>query len=842
MQNNIFSPKVDSVNRDKLRGYLQTSAKMLLVLVFSLLPIFFIPNIFTSLNFTKTYFVIVGVLVAVILLSLSMLRSGTIKLFFPPTLAIFWLFALMGLASALLSGDKADALYGNMLEVHTAGFFVLMALIMTVSLTFASSKSAIVRLFIGLGISAFVLQFVHIFRLLFGPDFMAFGMFTTNTSSVFGSFNDLALFSGLIIIATIIVIQQISIKLTGKIIAGLLIGSSLVLLSVINFYIVWLAVGFVSLVTLLYSLSKDMWLREDEEQHKPVSKTVLGMLITVCVFSGAFIISGEYLGTVVGEATGVSHLEVRPSLDATLDIGSSVYSQDVLFGVGPNHFEDAWRLYKDPIINETLFWNTNFSAGSSFVSTLFVTTGIAGSILFVLFILGLLYTGYRSVSSAKTSDNIWYLIATVSFVVTIYLWFMTFVYVPGTVVMFLAALMTGLMLAVYCSVVSGIGATINISSSRQYGLFMIASVLVIVVVAGSSFFSVTKKYMSQVTYADAVRGFQNGASLLETDKLLIKAQDLNEQDIFVAERARLRLVELNRLNSLPEPSPTDQQNFQAALVDGIGLAERAVLIDSTNPFNHVLLASFYGLLNPEQYEGVKERRENSINTARKLDPTNPEYMILSAQLSARFGDLESARININEALKLKPNYTTALFLLTQIDIQEGNTESAINNTRAIISIEPSNPTRYFQLGVLLSTAKELKSAIQAFEAAVILDNNYANARYFLALAYLDDDREQDALNELKMVEVSNPDNENLKALIEQVEGGEFKKPESEFGVPVEDSGAVSQQDDVTTTSEEPETDLVKSLNQGDVRGQTEVLIETTTTENYKKRVESEEAQ
>jgi len=828
MQNNIFSPKIENINRDKLRNYLQISARVLLVFIFSLLPIFFVPEVFTSLNFTKTYFVIVGLLIVIVLLSLSVLRSGTIRLVFPPALALFWVFTFLALASAFLSGDKNDALYGSMFEIHTASFVVLMAVIMTVSLTFTKSKSSIVRLFIGLGISTFILQFVHILRLFFGPEFLSFGMFTTATSSVIGSFNDQALFSGLAIIVTLIVVQQVSLRIVGKVIATLIIISSLVLLSVINFYIVWLVVGFFSLVTFLYSLSKDTWLRTAGEEYSPVSKSVLGIVALVSVFSGAFVISGEYLGTVVSKTTNVTHLEVRPSLEATIDIGQSVYSKNILLGIGPNRFEDAWRLYKDPVINETTFWNTNFSAGSSYVATLFVTTGLAGGILFISFILGLLYAGYRFLFLVKSEDDVWGLIKVVSAVSTVYLWFMAFVYVPGTTVMLLTALMTGVTFAVYSSVVPNTGKTINVASNRQYGILMIIFVLIAVVVSGSVFFDVTKKYLAQVTYASAVKEFQAGANLLDTDILLIEAQKLgSEQDLFVSERAKLRLVELNRLNSLVEPSETDKQNFQAALVDGIGLAESAILLDPTNPFNYVLLSGFYGLLNPSQYEGIKERRDGMINKARELDPTNPEHLAISAQLSARFGDLNSARESLNKALQLKPNYTEALFSLAQIDIQEGNTDAAINSTRSIISIEPSNPTRYFQLGVLLSTAQDLDAAIQAFEFAISLDNNYANARYFLALAYLDKDRRKDALDQLKIVEVSNPDNVSLQALIKQIEDGTFEKPEQDFGVPVNESEVVTQQDDITTSIEAPETDLVKSLNQTNSDGNSEVLIESS---------------
>jgi tetratricopeptide (TPR) repeat protein len=150
---------------------------------------------------------------------------------------------------------------------------------------------------------------------------------------------------------------------------------------------------------------------------------------------------------------------------------------------------------------------------------------------------------------------------------------------------------------------------------------------------------------------------------------------------------------------------------------------------------------------------------------------------MSAQMAVRTGNIEGARQNITEALNLKRNFTQALFLSAQLDIAEGNTDSAIATTRAIITLEPNNPTRYFQLGLLLSAANRLDEAVAAYQAAIRLDPDYANARYLLALAYLNQGQNEPALNELRIVQQTNQDNAQLQVLIEQVESGGFEIPQ-----------------------------------------------------------------
>lgn len=812
MNDNIFLPRLNNLNKDNVKEWLQTMARGLFVLVFGLLLVFFIPNTTQGLNLglTKTFLVIVGVALTLILLSLSILRRGLFRFNLPIALGFFLTFSLIALASALLSDDKLDSVYGSNFEVQTAGFFILMTLIMTISMILGCSKATFSKFLKIFGLATSFILFFQISRLIFGSDFLSFGFFNTNTSSLIGGFNDLALFLGLVVIVLLLLLQGVIWQRLGKIIITTILLSSLGLLAVINFSFVWYFLGGFSLLMLLYLLSKDTWLSSSEEKS---SLTVSSLLATafVVIVSLIFIIGGNSLGSKISILTGVNYLEVRPSAGATFDIVKSVYTEDALLGIGPNRFEDAWRLYKDPVINQTYFWNTDFNAGSGFVPTLFATTGLAGSVFIVLFLLAFIYSSYRTLFTVKI-DQGWYLIGLITFISAIYLWLMAIVYVPGPTIMLLTALMTGLALGVYVSSNLSRNITLNVVENKKYGFVLIALVLVVVVFSTSLVFKLSEQYFAQTNYAEtiALSGQLSGG---EIDLRLKNSEDLFAQDVFVAERARLRLIELNRLITINEPTDLDQQNFQNNLIEGIALSEKAVSLDSTNPFNHALLASFYGLLNDNQAAEIKNRKEAFLAETRKLDPVNPSYLVLFAQMSARQKDFVSSRDYLNEAIKLKPDYTDALLLLSQIEIEEGKVETAIKVTNSLIAIEPNNPTRYFQLGILLAENKELDQAVKAFQNAIKLDSNYANARYFLALVYLDLNQKDEALIELKNVYATNPESQEIKNLIALVEKGDFTKSKNQLTAPIKDNNIVNTEEDVTTSNKVPDTDLITPLNQ-----------------------------
>src|SRR5690606_9207967 len=108
------------------------------------------------------------------------------------------------------------------------------------------------------------------------------------------------------------------------------------------------------------------------------------------------------------------------SLHDALPILKHVLSEDPIVGIGPNKFIDAWRLYKDPLINETPLWDASFVGGSGFVPTGFATTGLVGALAWLGFLFLLLWHGWRVFLMTSKSDLFWRASAMITFLSSVY--------------------------------------------------------------------------------------------------------------------------------------------------------------------------------------------------------------------------------------------------------------------------------------------------------------------------------------------------------------------------------------------------------------------------------------
>lgn len=801
---------------DKVEVLLRSISQNIIVVVFGVLPLFFIPTQFEPFDYIKTIFVIGGVLLSIMFFSLSVLRSGKVQIAAPMALGGLWLVALATVISAMLSGDMRDAFLGDDLGVHTALFLVLLALVATVASVIGQTKVTIIRLYILLTGSVVALGFFHILRLVFGSGMLSFGMFTSLVDTPIGGWNDLALFFGLSILLSLIALEQLPLTKWGKVFFSTGIGFALVMLAVVNFFAVWIVLALVSLMVLMYSLTKDRFAEKTLTlDGKKSSVSIHSIILSVSVFivSVVFIIGGGAVGGAVSKLTGVSYIEVRPSFEATVDIARSVYKENALVGIGPNKFADAWRLYKDPSINQTIFWATDFKGASGYVTTLFVTTGILGMLSWLLFFGLFLFAGFRMLFKSVHVDRFWYFIGTSSFVAAVYLWAMSFIYVPGATVLLLAAIFTSITFAAYSALVSTKVLSFSIATNKRAGFVLVGVIMVVIVASTSGLYYVGQHYVSIHTFNSALYGLQKGMGIQEAEEKIASAYASSNNETYALQLASYQLAKINALINVADPSTEQQQELQSSISNGINAAQIATNQDPTDSINWSTLGSIYSILAGASVEGAEDRARESFEKARQYDPTNPLYVLLEAQLDSRTGDLVAARAKALEAIQLKGNFTDALFFLTQLDIAEGKTDDAIATTRAIISLEPNNPARYYQLGVLLSAQGSLPASIVAFEKAVEIDTNYANARYFLAIALSQSGDSAGAISQLQTVLTLNPGNTEVMALIEQLESGEPLSVTSQTSESkVSEPETVSVNNDAVTTTEAPDTTLIKPIN------------------------------
>lgn len=802
--------------KDPIESALQNISQNIVVFIFGLLPLLFIPVVFVAFDYTKTLAIIIGILLAVIFFSLSVLRSG--KVFLSTPLALFGLWGVAGatILSAVLSGDMRDAFLGDDIGVHTSLFVVLLALIATVTSLLGLTKSTIMRLYVVLTGSAVVLGLFHILRLVFGPEFLSLGIFQNLVSTPIGGWNDLALFFGLSILLSLVALEQLPLTKWGKSLFSGVICLALVILAVVNFFAVWIVLGLVSLVVLMYTLTKDRFAEKTltlEGKRNNVSMQSVVLSVLVFIVSLVFIIGGGAVGGYISKLTGISYIEVRPSFEATMEITRSVFGENAFVGIGPNKFVDAWRLYKDPSINQTVFWATDFKGASGYITTFFVTTGIVGIIAWLTFFGLFLFAGFRMLFKSTHTDRFWYFIGSSSFVAAAYLWGMSVIYVPGAAILLLAAIFTSVMFAAYSSLVATKPLSFSIATNKRAGFILVGVVMIVIVGASSALYYVGQSYASAHTFGSALYGAQTGADLKQVEEQIASAYATSKNDSYALQLASYQLAKMNALAGVAELTEAQQQELQLSIQNGINAGVIATNDDPTDSLYWSTLGSIYSVLASASVEGAQEKAREAFVKAKSFDPTNPVHSLLEAQLNSRIGDLAGARAQIQDAIALKPNYTDALFFLTQIDIAEGKTADAIATTKAIISLEPNNPARYYQLGVLQSASGDLDGAIVAFRQAIALDANYANARYFLAIALAQKNDSAGAIEQLEQVLVSNPGNADVTALIERIRSGEplVVTPQTSTSQ-VAEPETVGADDDAVTTTEAPDTSLITPVN------------------------------
>lgn len=802
MQNVMFSPKRENTE-DVVATVLAKIARNILVVVFGLVPIFFVPLTYAPYNFSKILFVITGVCIALIFYSLYLLRQGTISIRSSLGIWLAWGLVAVTLTAAIFSGDITDALFGEAYGIHTVVFVGLMALIMSAVTILREHKASIMHLYILLTGSGLVIGLFQLVRLLFGPDTLTFGIFVTSTATLLGGWNDLALFFGLSLLLSLVAVEQFPLTKWGKVLFGFMSLVSLVMLAVVNFFAIWIVLGFVSLIMLMYALTKHRFADPTFSfDTRDASGTIASIILSVAVFvcSAAFVVGGSGLGQVISSMSNISYVEVRPSLDATIDIARNVYSENAFTGIGPNKFADAWLLYKNPAINQTIFWNTPFESGVGYIPTFFVTTGIFGSIAWILFLGSIVWVGFRILVAVQHVDRFWYFIGTSSFVSALYLWGMAAIYVPGPAILILAAVFTGVLFTAYSVLVPQRVFAISLVQNKRLGFALVAVTMIVIVGSVSALFFASRQYSGLVSYNKAVRSVAVGTPVDVIERGIASAFALSQNDRFAREILGIQMSKLNTLITLEAPTEVQTKQFETAVVNAINAGQLAIDADPTDAQNWRGLGTVYSILASTGFQGAYERAKESFANAESYDPKNPLIKLLQAQLESRIGNLDGARALAVEAIRLKPNYSEALLFIAQVDIARGDVAGAIESTRAHSTLEPNNPARQYQLGILYSANGDVSAAIQSFERAIELDTNYANARYLLALSYDQVGRSDEARAQLERVLALNPGNEAVLELIARIDSGQPLNVATPTTPPVTDPEAVvGDQGDVTTT-------------------------------------------
>jgi cytochrome c-type biogenesis protein CcmH/NrfG len=763
--------------------------------VIFLSPIFFVP--FTSVPFQigKTSFIMLGVLVVIFGWALYKLKEGSFEI----PKSFLYGSALIALAThtlaTIFSGNSKVSTVGQGFELGTLGFFAISILVFLVTPLLVRTSERVFRTYTVIFVSAVLVALYQALRLFIGPDFMSLGVLTTATSNLIGKWNDLGVFFGFISLLSVITLERVALQKFHKVLVWIALVLSLFIISVVNFTAAWIVLSVIMGIFFIYEVSVKKENNTGELKRK-IPTITMAVLIIACIFS----FTGGSLGNLLAGSFNISQVEVRPSWGSTLEIAEKTLATDPVFGVGPNRFQNIWLLNKPAGINNTVFWNVDFNYGIGFIPSLLVTTGIVGFAGILLMIGLFILAGFRAVFGSRKGNTASNFLVLSSFFTSLYLLVFATIYVPSAPLWILMFVMLGLFVS--AGVLNQSFGVFKFSSSdSQVKSFTLVLFCILILIGTVTFiYKTTTKTIANTYFQKGVIAINRDGNINEGERLIGKALSMVPSDVYNRFMSEIYLIRTGAVLNDKTMNQTElAQKFQSTLGVAIETARNAIAYDPTNYQNYIMLGRVYEAVVPLGVQGAYESAKKTYEDATLLNPENPELYLLLARLEIANKNVDSARNYITTSLKKKSDYVDAIFLLSQIEIGQGKLADALKTVEALAILSPNDPGVFFQLGLLRYNQKDYKGSTQAFERAVSINAQYANAKYFLGLSYFQTGNKAGAIAQFTDLSVSNPDNAEVRAILNNLEAGKSpftnqadSKPEKRVVPPVREGVGSSQ--------------------------------------------------
>ncbi len=749
-----------------------------------LLPVFFIPGGALNLDVAKSALAVFGVLAIVLTFLLESWQEGKFDVPWHPFVFTVALLPLVYLLSAFLATPSSLSLLGYNFEVGTFGFMLLGSLVLIlVAVVFsdtARSLQALATFFISISLVAL---FAAI-KIFFGGDLLVLGNFFGNMGNPIGNWTDLAVSFGLLSVFAAFSLGMIPMKLVIRILVYSIFTLSTALLVIINFSTALILTLGASAFLFFYfwKIEKHFFntaatppLASRNFLLKPIFLPfVLGVVSLIFLVNPFISATSGTLGDVVSSAFKVENIDVRPSLSATLGISKEVLSEGGLLGSGPNSFGRDWLVYKPVDVNTTPFWAVAFPFGIGFIPTQIASTGIAGSALWLIFFVFLVLLGVKVLNRVSESRAERFMLVS-AFLITFFLWAASFLYAPSATMLIFAFIFSGLFVSLCRE--SGIIPARSFSLKESPQTRFVSIILITAITLGALFLGWAgfNKTVSAFHFKKAVDLSNTaGASLAEIEERLNKALGFSKLDTYYVALSRIHFAKAQVAASATTGAPEENRAvFEEALRKSIEAARLAVSANPAGYQNWVSLGMIYSSLVPAPLSvvGSYENAFFAYSEASKRNPNNPELPLFLARLEFNKGNVEGARSFIRRSIALKEDYADAYLLLAQLEVQAGDTASAIVSAERLALLMPNNPGVHFELGLLKYSNGDFVGAADAFASALASAPDYANAKYYLGLTLIKLSRLDEARAQFEDLLVTNPDSEEVKAVLESLNNG-----------------------------------------------------------------------
>jgi tetratricopeptide (TPR) repeat protein len=493
-------------------------------------------------------------------------------------------------------------------------------------------------------------------------------------------------------------------------------------------------------------------------------------------------------------------VEVGLSSSASYDVIKGTWKEKFLLGSGLSSYDLSYLKSKPSEINLTNFWSVKFNEASSRFFTLATTTGFLGAAAFLFLIGSILVYIFSSFVKifGRSEEGAYTLIGLTA--MWIYLTLVYFLYPSNITIDFMWWIATASIVVLTSIVFHKKEEIISETSSPRVSLILSFIFVLIIVGFISLIFLEGQRYVAATAYNKALASDTAGTQVDElVNKLsrvvnLDPSRDLYHRNLSVALFATLNdRISKKGVGNLSENDRAEISNFYFAAEDE---ARTAINLNPRNSDNLVQLAQINQNVIGSK-DGADEAARNNYMESLKYDPKNPSTYYQIGQIYLMMADLESAKNaaqqqgsnkipqlsdkakeytasaqqNFEKGVELKNNYIPAQFMIAVCLDRLGKINEAIAKLEESKKMNSQDVGIVFQLGVFYYKAEKYDEARNEFEQAVKLAENYSNARYFLGLIYDKQGNKQKALEQFKKVSELNPDNEDIKKIVSNLEAG-----------------------------------------------------------------------
>lgn len=749
---------------------------LLLIGVLVVAPLFFVPGI--GVPFVKFSVLSISVALSLVVYTIFLLRDGFVAL--PKTRVWIGIGAVlcMTLLSGLFSPVSEVSFLGAGGEIGTVFATLVFIILFTLALLTIRSRDHILYMYLGLSGAGLILAIhylVNLVALHMGSTIFSLAFFTNTTVNSIGQWNEFGVFYGLIAILSLLMLLLGPKARPLSILSMVFLVTSLVMIAIVDFAFVWWAVGIFSLLLFVYMISFG---RAAQKKKNTAPYHIPFIPLIIVLVAAVFLLPGN-LGGYIADRIAVSHVEVRPSVEATIHITERAWQEgwkETIIGIGPNRFSSAWSLYKPVEVNQTSAWDTHFHEGVGSIPSFLVTLGIGGVLAWILFLSLFVFEGVRGIIRVSMRESA-RLGIVISFIAAVYLWVTALIYIPNVFLFGLAFLFSGacIGLLVREEVISI--KKFSFVEDPRIGFVSVLAGVVLLLGGVVAVYGITLRSVSGIMFRDGVASFKKGDSD-SAITYMVSAIRMYEHDSYYRALTQGHLARLETISIDEVGRETALAQFREVLGSAIISAETALAYDDTNYMNELALASVYAKAAFYDIEGAEKQAIAAYDRAALLNPTSPEISYLKARLAIASDDLNAARTFLAESIGKKNNYTTAIFLLAQIEEAEGNIDEAIYLAETASSLAPLDAGLYFQLGLLKYKEEDYAGAKNAFIRAVALLPSYNNALYFLGLSHDKLNEKENAVLVFEELAVRFPENDDIVVILDRLKQGLIAVPET----------------------------------------------------------------